>query len=119
MQLHNAHHMYHSWGSHSKLEQITNKTIYILVNILNSNLNDNDWLGESAYNKIKVHCRIMKGVNKFTVWTWNAIGKEKVRNLDPGSPETRGIFIIPYYSEKKKMVYIQNQIQLQDRQCMI
>ena len=37
----------------------------------------------------------MKGVNKFTVWTWNAIGKRKgAWNLDPNSPETKKAFLI-------------------------
>ena len=50
---------------------------------------------ERSYNKIKVQCRIMKGVNKLTVWTWNAIGKRKgAWNLDPKSPETEKAFII-------------------------
>ena len=92
-------HMYHSWGSHNAwLRQITNRNyLYISEYIAqNGNLNDDDWIWvESAYNKIKVQCRIMKGVNKFTVWTWNAIGKRKgAWNLDPNSPETKKAFLI-------------------------
>ena len=55
-----------------------------------NNLKDDDWIWvKSSYNKIKVQCRVVKGVNKFTIWTWNAIGKRKgAWNLDPKSPET-------------------------------
>ncbi len=92
-------HMYHSWGSQNAwLRQITNRNyLYISEYVAhNCDLNDNDWIWvESAYNKIKVQCRIMKGVNKFTVWTWNAIGKRKgAWNLDPNSPETKKAFLI-------------------------
>ncbi len=92
-------HMYHSWGSHNAwLRQITNRNyLYISEFVAKKNkLKDNDWIWvESSYNKIKVQCRIMKGVNKLTVWTWNAIGKRKgAWNLDPKSPETEKAFII-------------------------
>ena len=91
-------HMYHSWGSQNAwLRQITNRNyLYISEFIAEKNLKDNDWIWvESYFNKIKVQCRIMKGVNKYTVWTWNAIGKRKgAWNLDPKSPEAEKGFLI-------------------------
>ncbi len=92
-------HMYHSWGSQNAwLRQITNKNyLYISEFIAKKNqLNDDDWIWvESYHNKIKVQCRVMKGVNKFTVWTWNAIGKRKgAWNLNPNSPETEKGFLL-------------------------
>ena len=91
--------MYHSWGSQNAwLRQITNRNyMYISEYIAKkNNLKDDDWIWvKSSYNKIKVQCRVMKGVNKFTIWTWNAIGKRKgAWNLDPKSPETEKGFII-------------------------
>ena len=92
-------HMYHSWGSQNAwLRQITNRNyLYISELVANEkNLKDNDWIWvESYFSKIKVQCKIMKGVNKYTVWTWNAIGKRKGSwNLDPKSPEAEKGFII-------------------------
>ena len=107
-------HMYHSWGSQNAwLRQITNRNyLYISEFIAKKNkLKNNDWVWiESSHNKIKVQCRIMKGVNKFTVWTWNAIGKRKgAWNLDPQSPETEKSFllnhIIPDLLPKKEDGY--------------
>ena len=120
-------HMYHSWGSQNAwLRQITNKNYLYISEFIakKKKLNDDDWIWvESSYNKIKVQCRIMKGVNKFTVWTWNSIGKKRkgAWNLDPNSPETDKSFIInhiiPDLLPKKMMVIIiQIQIQLQVKQ---
>ena len=37
----------------------------------------------------------MKGVNKNTVWTWNAIGKRKgAWNLSPNAPESNKGFLL-------------------------
>ncbi len=107
-------HMYHSWGSQNAwLRQITNRNYLYISEFIakKNNLKDDDWIWvESAYNKIKVQCRKMKGVNKFTVWTWNAIGKRKgAWNLDPDSPETEKGFllnhIIPDLLPKKEDGY--------------
>ena len=75
------------------------QTTYIVYQsklAISTQIKNNDWVWiESSHNKIKVQCRIMKGVNKLTVWTWNAIGKrEGAWNLDPKSPETEKAFII-------------------------
>ena len=92
-------HMYHSWGSQNAwLRQITNLNyLYISEYIAQeNNLKNLDWVWlESFSSKIKVQCRVMKGVNKNTVWTWNAIGKRKgAWNLSPGAPESNKGFLL-------------------------
>ena len=92
-------HMYHSWGSQNAwLRQITSHNfLYISEDLADEHSLKNDdfvWL-ESSHKKIKVPCRIMKGVNKSTVWTWNAIGKRKGSwNLSPDAPESNRGFIL-------------------------
>jgi len=92
-------HMYHSWGSqNSWLRQITSHNyLYISKDIADKNeIKDNDWVWlESFHKKIKVPCRIMLGVNKSTVWTWNAIGKRRGSwNLSPNAPESNKGFLL-------------------------
>ena len=92
-------HMYHSWGSQNAwLRQITNLNyLYIGEEVAaKNNLKNFDWVWlESFSSKIKVQCKIMKGVNKNTVWTWNAIGKRKgAWNLSPNAPESNKGFLL-------------------------
>ena len=92
-------HMYHSWGSQNAwLRQITSQNyLYISEQLANHHsIKNNDWVWlESFHKKIKVPCRIMKGVNKSTVWTWNAIGKRKgAWNLSPNAPESNKGFLL-------------------------
>jgi len=92
-------HMYHSWGSQNAwLRQITNLNyLYISKHIAKTNnLKNFDWVWlESFSSKIKVQCKIMQGVNKNTVWTWNAIGKRKgAWNLSPDAPESNKGFLL-------------------------
>jgi anaerobic selenocysteine-containing dehydrogenase len=92
-------HMYHSWGSQNAwLRQITSHNyLYISEELADENMiKDNDWVWlESSHKKIKVPCRTMKGVNKSTVWTWNAIGKRKGSwNLSPDAPESNKGFLL-------------------------
>jgi anaerobic selenocysteine-containing dehydrogenase len=91
--------MYHSWGSQNAwLRQITNLNyLYISKHIAKTNnLKNFDWVWlESFSSKIKVQCKIMQGVNKNTVWTWNAIGKRKgAWNLSPDAPESNKGFLL-------------------------
>jgi anaerobic selenocysteine-containing dehydrogenase len=91
--------MYHSWGSQNVwLRQITNLNyLYIGEEVAaKNNLKNFDWVWlESFSGKIKVQCKIMKGVNKNTVWTWNAIGKRKgAWNLNPNAPESNKGFLL-------------------------
>ena len=92
-------HMYHSWGSQNAwLRQITSHNyLYISEKIASdNNIEDGDWAYlESFHKKIKVPCKIMKGVNKSTVWTWNAIGKRKGSwNISPKAPESNKGFLL-------------------------
>ena len=91
--------MYHSWGSQNAwLRQITNLNyLYIGEEVAAKNNNLKILIGSGLkvlVAKIKVQCKIMKGVNKNTVWTWNAIGKEKVWNLNPNAPESNKGFLL-------------------------
>ena len=92
-------HMYHSWGSQNAwLRQITSHNfLYIGKDLAEEHkIKDDDWVWlESFHKKIKVPCRIMIGVNKSTVWTWNAIGKRKgAWNLSPDAPESNKGFLL-------------------------
>ena len=92
-------HMYHSWGSQNAwLRQITSHNyLYISKELASEKkIKNDDWVWlESFHKKIKVPCRIMIGVNKSTVWTWNAIGKRKgAWNLSPNAPESNKGFLL-------------------------
>jgi anaerobic selenocysteine-containing dehydrogenase len=92
-------HMYHSWGSQNAwLRQITSHNfLYISQELAEEkDIKNNDWVWlESSHKKIRVPCRLMRGVNKSTVWTWNAIGKRRgAWNLSPNAPESNKGFLL-------------------------
>ena len=112
-------HMYHSWGSQNAwLRQITNLNyLYISESVANkNNIQNLDWVWLESFNsRIKVQCKIMKGVNKNTVWTWNAIGKRKgAWNLSPKAPESNRGFLLNHLisdilpSKDKKDPFVSN-----------
>ncbi|TCS62933.1 molybdopterin oxidoreductase family protein [Varunaivibrio sulfuroxidans] len=72
-------HMYHSWGSQNAwLRQIIAKNRLFIHREKAAELGiaDDDWVWVSSeHGRIKVQAGLMDGVNKDTVWTWNAIGK--------------------------------------------
>jgi anaerobic selenocysteine-containing dehydrogenase len=91
--------MYHSWGSQNAwLRQIhTSNRLY--MNRFQAELEgieDDDWVWViSHHSRIKVQVRLMEGVERNTVWTWNAIGKRSgAWNLDPDSPEAKKGFLL-------------------------
>ena len=91
--------MYHSWGSQNAwLRQIhTSNRLY--MNRFQAELEgieDDDWIWViSHHSRIKVQVRLMEGVERNTVWTWNAIGKRSgAWNLDPDSPEAKKGFLL-------------------------
>ena len=91
--------MYHSWGSQNAwLRQILGRNrLYIHVDKARElGLADDDWVKVTSHNgEIKVQIRTMEGVNKDTVWTWNAIGKRSGSwTLDPEAPEARKAFLL-------------------------
>ncbi len=92
-------HMYHSWGSQNTwLRQITGANkLHIHKDMAASlNIKDDDWVWiEGRHGKVKGQVRLITGVNKNTVWTWNAIGKRKgAWGLKHDSPEFNKGFLL-------------------------
>jgi anaerobic selenocysteine-containing dehydrogenase len=91
--------MYHSWGSqNSWLRQIlTRNWLYVSPQIADEvKLEDEDsaWL-ISPHGRIKVQVKFMSGVNRRTLWTWNAIAKRSgAWALSANSPEVRKSFLL-------------------------
>ncbi|MEK9754749.1 MAG: molybdopterin oxidoreductase family protein, partial [Rhodospirillaceae bacterium] len=98
-------HMYHSWGSpHAWVRQLTGENRLYMSHELGAELGiaNDDWVWVTSHNgRIKVQAALMDGVNKDTVWTWNAIGKRPgAWNLDPAASEgTRGFLLNHLISE--------------------
>ncbi|HVC29701.1 MAG TPA: molybdopterin dinucleotide binding domain-containing protein, partial [Steroidobacteraceae bacterium] len=91
--------MYHSWGSHNAwLRQILPENRIYLHRDLAATLGirDDDWVWvRSRTGSLKCQARTMTGVNRHTVWTWNAIGKRAgAWALDPEAPEFRRAFLL-------------------------
>jgi anaerobic selenocysteine-containing dehydrogenase len=98
-------HMYHSWGSQNAwLRQITGENKLYMAHQKGAELgiDDGDWVWVSSHNgRIKVQVALMEGVNKDTVWTWNAIGKRPgAWNLESDASEgTKGFLLNHLISE--------------------
>jgi anaerobic selenocysteine-containing dehydrogenase len=91
--------MYHSWGSQNAwLRQILPQNRMYLHRDLAASLGieDDDWVWvHSRSGKLKCQVRTMTGVNRDTVWTWNAIGKRAgAWALRHNSPEFRRAFLL-------------------------
>ena len=98
-------HMYHSWGSQNAwLRQIQSEN-RLYVNRQRGHeldLKDDDWVWiTSNIGRVKCQVRLMEGVNRDTVWTWNAIGKRAgAWGLDNDAPEsTKGFLLNHLISE--------------------
>jgi sulfite dehydrogenase (quinone) subunit SoeA len=92
-------HMYHSWHSQNAwLRQIIGRNrLYVSRSLgLSLGLAENDWVWVSSHHgRVRVPTKLMDGVNRDTVWTWNAIGKHAgAWNLDAASPEFREGFLL-------------------------
>jgi anaerobic selenocysteine-containing dehydrogenase len=91
--------MYHSWGSQNAwLRQIhgTNP-LYINRAVAEAQeIEDGDWVRViSHFGCVKAPVKLMEGVNRDTVWTWNAVGKRAgTWNLAPDSPEAKTAFLL-------------------------
>ncbi len=91
--------MYHSWGSQNAwLRQIHNAN-RLFINRRTAqwlNIGDDDWVWViSHHGRIKAQARLMDGVNRNTVWTWNAVGKRAgAWNLAPDAPEVKRGFLL-------------------------
>ena len=57
---------------------------------------DDDWVWISSHlGRVRCQVKLMDGVNRDTVWTWNAIGKRAgAWNLDPDAPEAKRGFLL-------------------------
>lgn len=92
-------HHYHSWGSQNAwLRQITsqNKLFMHHETAKAQNINDDDWVWiTSRVGRVKAQVKLIAGVNKNTVWTWNAMGKRKgTWGLKPDAPESTRAFLL-------------------------
>ncbi len=91
--------MYHSWGSQNAwLRQILPENRMYLHRDLAARLGvaDEDWVWvHSRSGKLRCQVRTMTGVNRDTVWTWNAIGKRAgAWALKHEAPEFRRAFLL-------------------------
>ncbi len=91
--------MYHSWGSHNAwLRQILPENrIYLHRDLaVQLGIRDEDWVWVRSRNgNLKCRARTMSGVNRDTVWTWNAIGKRTgAWALAHDAPEFRRGFLL-------------------------
>ena len=92
-------HMYHSWGSQNTwLRQIhTANRLFVHADLASEmGLRDDDWVEvTSTISSIQCQVKTMLGVNRDTVWTWNAIGKRRgTWGLDSNAPESRKGFLL-------------------------
>jgi len=92
-------HMYHSWGSQNTwLRQITNVNKLHIHKDMAASLGiiDDDWVWiEGRHGRVKGQVKLITGVNKNTVWTWNAMGKRKgAWGLKHDSPEFNQAFLL-------------------------
>ena len=91
--------MYHSWGSHNAwLRQIHGSNpLYLSRDLAASiGIDNGDWVWVvSRHSRVKAQARLMSGLHKNTVWTWNAIGKRAgAWNLSLDSPEAKRGFLL-------------------------
>ncbi|HET9106650.1 MAG TPA: molybdopterin oxidoreductase family protein, partial [Steroidobacteraceae bacterium] len=91
--------MYHSWGSHNAwLRQVLPENRIYLHRDLAAELGieDEEWVWVHSRNgSLKCLARTMTGVNRDTVWTWNAIGmRAGAWALKRDAPEFRRGFLL-------------------------
>jgi anaerobic selenocysteine-containing dehydrogenase len=92
-------HMYHSWGSQNAwLRQLTARNVLHVhpETAAAAGLGDGDWAWIVApTGRVKAQIKLMHGVNRDTVWTWNAIGKRRgAWGLAPDAPEATQGFLL-------------------------
>ena len=91
--------MYHSWDSQNAwLRQIMAKNYLYMNRERGESLGFSDlawvWV-ESHHGKIRCQIKLMEGCNPDTVWTWNAIGKQKGSwGLCESAPESNEGFLM-------------------------
>jgi len=92
-------HMYHAWGSQNAwLRQISTRNfLYVHPDTAAAHgIADGDWVWlESPHGRIRVEVRHHRGTEPGTVWTWNAIGKQRgAWALADDAPESRKGFLL-------------------------
>ena len=97
--------MYHSWDSQNVwLRQILAQN-YMYMNAQQAarmGLKDDDWIWVESHNgKLRCQMKTMEGCQEDTIWTWNAIGKQKgAWGLNPDASEaTKGFLLNHLISE--------------------
>ena len=91
--------MYHAWGAQNRwLRQIAARNVLYVhpETAARAGLADSDWAWLSSHvGRIRVQVALHAGVQRDTVWTWNAIGKRRGSwGLAPDTPEaTRGFLL--------------------------
>ncbi|MCB1757448.1 MAG: molybdopterin oxidoreductase family protein, partial [Gammaproteobacteria bacterium] len=91
--------MYHSWDSQNAwLRQIMAQNFLYMNRKRGEELGIEDlgWAWVESHNgKIRVQVKLMEGCNPDTVWTWNAIGKQKgAWGLSKDAPESNRGFLM-------------------------
>ena len=99
-------HHYHSWGSQNAwLRQITaqNRLFVHRETARKLGIIDDDWVWvESRHGRVKGQVKLVDGVNRDTVWTWNAIGKRAGSwGLAPDTPEVKQSFLLNHIIPEK------------------
>ncbi|MBM3517999.1 MAG: formate dehydrogenase [Alphaproteobacteria bacterium] len=91
--------MYHSWDSQNAWQRqihARNRLYMHGAAAAAQGLADGDWVWViSGHGRIRVQLQTMDGVQRDTVWTWNAIGKRAgAWGLTPDAPEVRQGFLL-------------------------
>jgi anaerobic selenocysteine-containing dehydrogenase len=97
--------MYHSWDSQNAWQRQIHTSNHLYMHretAAGLGIADDDWVWiTSHHGRVKGQARLMDGVNRDTVWTWNAIGKRSgAWNLAADAPEaTKGFLLNHAISE--------------------
>ncbi|MCW5665913.1 MAG: molybdopterin oxidoreductase family protein [Piscinibacter sp.] len=91
--------MYHSWDSQNAWLRQIHTHNFLFVNTrtaLAAGIADGAWMWvESPWGKVRCLARHSEAVEPGTVWTWNAIGKQRgAWHLDAGANESRRGFLL-------------------------
>ena len=91
--------MYHAWDSQNAWQRQIHGDNRLYVHRETADrlgTDDDDWVWiTSHHGRVKGRARLMDGVNRDTVWTWNGIGKRAGSwSLSPDSPEAKKGFLL-------------------------
>jgi anaerobic selenocysteine-containing dehydrogenase len=91
--------MYHSWGGHNVWQRQLHSRNWLYVSRQlagEQGIEDGGWVWViSHHGRVRCQVKLMDGVNRDTVWTWNAIGKKGgAWRLAADSPEAALGFLL-------------------------